>query len=81
MTTASDEPTESVDLEYTFTLILDERISGMEIDITRDEVRRLVEAGRAINTAPGDFIREAVAARVAEILDPEQRTDSPAAGA
>ena len=79
MTTESIEPaTTEPDTDY-FTLILDERISGMEIDITRDELRDLVQASQIAGVSPVDFLREATLERVATVLG-QHRSDVSAAG-
>ncbi len=54
-----------------FALVLDERISGMEIDITRDELRLLVRASRIAGVSPVDFLREATLAKALEVIDSE----------
>ena len=81
MTTESSEPaTSELGTDY-FTLVLDERISGMEIDITRDELRQLVRASQIVGVSPADFLREATLAKALEVIDSEtDRVNTPATG-
>jgi len=73
MTTESVEPTASEPGTDYFTLVLDERISGMEIDITRDELSRLVQASQIAGVSPVDFLREATLAKALEVIDSDAK--------
>ena len=76
MTTESIEPaTTEPETDY-FTLMLDERISGMEIDITRDELRALVQASQIVGVSPVDFLREATLAKALEVIQSENNRGS-----
>ena len=81
MTTESIEPaTTEPETDY-FTFILDERISGMEIDITRDELRDLVQASQIAGVSPVDFLREATLAKAHEVIQSESNRGSSSATA
>ncbi len=80
--TQSRNPVEGEFDNSLFTLVLDESISGMEIDITRDELRQLVRASQIIGVSPGDFLREATLEKAHAVLESEQsrNAQTPAAG-
>lgn len=81
MTTQSIEPSTPDPGASEFTLILDERISGMEIGITRDELRQLVRASQIAGVSPVDFLREATLEKALNVIDAEaERSDTAAAG-
>ncbi len=82
MTTKSRNLVEGESDTTLFTLVLDQSVSGLEIDITRDELRQLVQASQIIGVSPGDFLREATLAKAHDVIESEQseNAQTPASG-
>ena len=81
---ASKQPEHPPDLwerseDDLFELVLNPEVSGLIIDISRDEVRQIVQAGELLGEAPGDFIRRVLIESSTTILAGTS-AESPAAG-